>query len=292
MVGSQVPGGWPANAYRAGAEPGHQHAVVAAGEQGGVVVGRRAPHDQHVRLADVPGPDAADQAAGHQRAHGHVVEADVVGAGAAQRHPVVVDHLDARGGGRGFDGGTDARVDRVQQQHRRALGHVRLGLGLLGGVTALGVGDDELAAVQPGQLQRPGQVRRVEFGVPGRGGGVRQQHADLAAAQGGQAAQPAQRREAGAEIPGRDGRDDRAHARRGAGRAAWPHPAASPAAATVASSTQAARQGRAGPRRAGTRGAGTRRAGPGEPGRGGRGTGGAGGRVAAGSGGGHVVAKR
>ena len=56
----------------------------------------------------------------------------------------------------------------------------------LGGVAALRVLHGELRGRKARRRQRLRQVGRVEFGVPGRGNGVRQDHGDVALARGGE----------------------------------------------------------------------------------------------------------
>ena len=158
-----------------GGEVRRQDSVVPVGEQGGVVVGDGAVHDQHDRLGDVLGGDATDQAVAEQGAHVGVVEAVVVGPAAAEGEAVVVDDLDAMGSGVGLDLGPDAGVQRVHDQDLVALGDVGLGIRELGGVAAVGVDDRDVRGGQAGVLQgrwsgterrtrRSGWTRRCQAG--------------------------------------------------------------------------------------------------------------------------------
>src|SRR5205085_10378621 len=92
-------------------EHGLQDAVVALGEQGGVVVGGVAVHHQDVRLGHLPRRDAVDLALADQVPDLDIVEADVGAPGGAALHQaVVVDDLHALGGRVGLDGGAAPRV--------------------------------------------------------------------------------------------------------------------------------------------------------------------------------------
>jgi hypothetical protein len=121
-----------------------EHRVVTLGEQGGVVVGWCALHHQDVRLGDALGRGAGDEAVADQRADLDVVEAVVVRAAAAEGQPVVVDDLDSVRRGVGLDLRSDTGVQRVHDQDAGALGDGRLGIGKLGGITALRILHREL----------------------------------------------------------------------------------------------------------------------------------------------------
>ena len=183
-----------------------EHGDVALGEQGRVVVRGRALHDQDVRLADAPGGGAGLEALADQRADLDVVEAHVVLAAAAEGQAVVVDDGDAVGLGVGLDPAPDPGVERVHDEHAGALGNGFLGVGELGGIAALRILHGELRGRKTGQRQGLGQVWCVEFGVPGRGDGVREDHGYVALALGRERLQAGHRREGPVERAHRDRR--------------------------------------------------------------------------------------
>ena len=189
---------------RAVGEEGIEDAVVALGEQPGVVVRGVTVHHEHVRLRDVPRLDAVHEALPDQASYLDVVETHVGPAGgAALGEPVVVDHLHALGVGVGLDGGAAARVERVDDQHAGALGDVGLGLGLHGGGAALGVVDLELGEARG--LEGLGDVRGVERHVPSRRGRVGEQDPDQPLALGGQRLELGHGREVAGERGRREG---------------------------------------------------------------------------------------
>ena len=152
-----------------------QHRVVALLEQRRVVVGRGAVElgDRRALLV----AEAVDEALTLELADLLVVERDVVVGVALQREAVVVDDLDALRLRVGGDRRAGAGVEVHEQQHLRAVRDRLLGLLLLGGLVALGVGDRDLDA---GGVERLLQERPVDRLPAGRRLGVRQQHRDAA----------------------------------------------------------------------------------------------------------------
>ena len=215
VVGVHVPAGVATSVHFFDSNSGFEHVRRALVEQGRVVVGRIAAHEDHLRLCHAPGGDAADQALGHDLADRDVVERHVVRTAAAERQPVVVDHLDAVGLRVALDLGAGARVLGVRQDDRRAVGDVALGVGVERRVRPAGVLDDDVRARDACCLQRLLQVRLVELDIAGRAGGVREDRGDLPLAALAERLQHVQRRERVVERAGRDRRRPARRARTG-----------------------------------------------------------------------------
>jgi hypothetical protein len=105
------------------------------------------------------GLEPGDHASPLELADGDVVERHVVRRLAVQHQAVVVDGLCASRGGEVLDGGADARVERVDQDHLRAVREALVGLRSLPVLIALGV-DDAVGNLR--SLEGLGQIRAVE----------------------------------------------------------------------------------------------------------------------------------
>src|SRR4051794_13245997 len=120
------------------------HAVRALLEQARVVVrGRAVDHHDRAGLALLL--QLGDEAGRLQLADLDVVEGDVVVDGRLGDQAVVADHRDLRLVGAVDDRGGRRGVDRVEDEHLRALGERGLGLALLLGRVLIGVRVDDLA---------------------------------------------------------------------------------------------------------------------------------------------------
>src|SRR5205823_9481623 len=116
---------------------------------------------EDLRGAHAPGGHAVDESLTDELADLHVVEADVVGVAAGEGRPVVADRRDAVRRGIRLDLRPDGAVQRVEYQDGGAQRDVRLRVGELRRVAALGVVDLEVRRGVPGRGERLHEVGSV-----------------------------------------------------------------------------------------------------------------------------------
>ena len=119
--------------------------VVALGEGDGIRIGiLAAVQREDLRARNAPGRNAFLEALANQLAHLDVVEADIVRFGSLEGSAVIANRLDAMRLRILLDLRADRTVKRIEDQHLRALGDIRLGKRQFLGIIALRVVDLEL----------------------------------------------------------------------------------------------------------------------------------------------------